>query len=316
MMQIRRRRFSRARLLTAILAFLVAPALSYADIVVTGSFGPLGSVGFNAGDPTVTIGAPSLPAANQGQLFQLDGFVNVAGQNLNNGSGFGTSAELSFGAPAGIGYNFSATQPTVHQLLLTYAFTNNTPAALPSFQFMSFADADSSAAVFDREFATVTGSLGTGFPDTRPSSYQVDDPTLGTIFTNLANGTLNNKDLSSLSSPINVSAALGFSLASLAPGYTATFQILLSDDGSSFGGINITQQNVDTTNYPTQITMSGRIVSVVPEPGSLTLLGVGSFFALVIRRVRNRKRLAPDEREFAEDRGYGTGSLFVLEPRL
>jgi PEP-CTERM motif len=258
-------------------------ARARADIVVTGSFGPFGDVGFNPGGPTITLGP-----TGAGSLFQLDGFINVTGQNLNNGSGFGTSAQLSFGPAANIGYVFSASQPTVHQLLLNYSFTNNTGASLPGFQFLSFADADVGSAAFDREFATVAGTPGV--PSNAPTSFQADDPTLGTVFTNVANGALNNTNSSSVTNPIDVATALGFKLAALAPGLTANFQVLLSDDGSSLAGINLIQQNVDGINFPGLFTMSGRTLSVVPEPGSLTLLTLGSVGALVRRWIRKRKK--------------------------
>ena len=107
-----------------------------ADIVVQGSFGPNGDVGFVNSPPSLSI---TFGGDGQGQIAQMDGFINVAGQDLNNsGSGFGTSAQLTYGPPPGLAYTFSASQPTADQLLLTYQFVNNTGSSLSGFQFIPY----------------------------------------------------------------------------------------------------------------------------------------------------------------------------------
>jgi hypothetical protein len=275
-------------IIPAALALACASVASPArgDMVLTGSFGPGGDIGFN---PSVTA-AVSFGPTGAGNLFQLDGFLNASNANLNNGSGFGTSAQLSYGPIAGVGFNFAFSQPTTHQLLLTYTFVNNTGGALTGLQFMSFADADVDPANFTNEYATVSGSPGPGSPNTTPHSYQIDDPTFGTIITNLTNGTLDNTNHSGIGQPINVSMALGFLFGTVANGATVQAQVLLSDDLTTLPGLSLTQQNVDSTGSPGSFTMSGRTVSV-PEPASVTLLAMGGIsVCLAVRRSRRTRQ--------------------------
>jgi hypothetical protein len=138
------------------------------------------------------------------------------------------------------------------------------------------------------EWATAAGTSGFGL-----TTYQVGDPQNSSMFVNLDNGTLystsdpNGNGEPSMSQSGNVSMALGFSFGDFGIGNTATFQVLLSDDGSTIGSYSLTDHNpVYTTDT---LTLSG---IVVPEPSSQALLGAGLIaLALVIRyRKRYRKR--------------------------
>ena len=258
--------------------FLSYMSTAKADIIVTGSFGPNGDVGFVNSPPTLAISFGS-----QGSIYQLDGFVNVAGQNLNNdGTGFGTSADLSYGAPTGVNYTFSAAQPTANQLLLTYQFQNNSGAVLPGFQFLSFVDGDIGPNYAD-ESAIQTGITGSGGVGGGATSFQIGDPSLSTLFTKLEYGTLN--DMNEFAPPASgdVSTGLGFNFGDLAIGQSAAFTILLSDDGSTLGSLAITQ--ADPVYLADTLTVSGDIAAV-PEPGM-----VGAFALVSLSMLRNRKRL-------------------------
>ena len=209
-------------------------------IVVSGSFGPNGDVGFVNSPPDLAI---SFGTSGQGAIYQLDGFVNVAGENLNNsGSGFGTSADLSYGVPAGISYAFSAGQPTADQLVLSYQFRNTSGGVLPGFQFLSFVDGDIGPNFTD-ESTAVTGVLGTGGAGSGATSFQVGDPSSSTLFTNLVNGTLNNTNDFLPPSAGDVATGLGFTFGDLAPGDAVRFDILLSDNASTLGSLAVNQSD-------------------------------------------------------------------------
>jgi len=251
---------------------IVMPLGARADVVVSGSFGPNGDVGFVHSPPGLSI---TFGNDNMGSIFQMDGFVNASNINWSGGvtgsDPNGTSGQLTDGPPAGIGYNFMATQPTVHELLLNYTFHNTGPDA-QGFQFMYYVDPDTG---LGNEWATSAGTAGFGL-----TTYQVGDPQSSSIFFNLDNGTLNNvNDYPSMSQTGNVAMALGFSFGDFAPGNTAAFQVLLSDDGSKIGSFSLTDHTVDL------LTLSGQIV--VPEPSSFVLFGAG-LAALVIAYRKRR----------------------------
>jgi hypothetical protein len=254
-----------------------------AAIVVSGSFGPNGDVGFVNSSPDLSI---SFGQDGQGSIYQLDGFVNVAGENLNNtGSGFGTSADLSYGAPTGVSYQFSAAQPTADQLLLSYQFKNTSGAVLPGFQFLSFVDGDIGPNFAD-ESAIAAGIRGTGGIGSSATSFQVGDPSSSTLFTNLLFGTLDNTNAFPPPASGDVSTGLGFTFGDLAPGQSVGFEILLSDDGSTLGLFALTQ--TDPVFITDTLTVSGSIVSV-PEP---TMAGVIALACLPLLVQRHRRAKA------------------------
>ena len=253
-----------------------AGGVAQANILVSGSFGANGDVGFVNSPPSLSI---AFGPGSQGSIYQLDGFVYAPGMSWNGPDSSGPSRELTDGPPSGLGYAFSASQPTVHQLLLTYTFINNTGQSLTGFQFLGYADPDIGSNFTD-EWATVTGSLGFGL-----TSFQVGDPTLSTMFTNLGNGTLSNMNEEPATNPGDVATGLGFKLGSLAVGGAATFQVLMSDDFSSIGSLIVTQR--DPVYTDNTLTLSGQLVA--PEPSSMALLAFGLAALALIVRYRNRR---------------------------
>jgi hypothetical protein len=249
-----------------ILALIGTALVARADMVVNGSIGPNGDVGFTGASNFVFgTGCSSSGPNCQGLIYQMDGFINAQNMNWSGPSDpSGSSRQLTDGPPAGIGYTFNASQPTADQLLLTYTFINNTAQSLTNFQFMYYADPDIGPNFTD-EWATVTGSTGFGL-----TNFQVDDPTYGSIFDNLGNGTLSNMNYSPATNPGDVATALGFTLASMNIGQAATFRVMMSDDLSSIGSFIVTQNDpIYTDNV---LTLSGELV---PEPSSLALFGIG-----------------------------------------
>lgn len=236
---------------------------SRADITLAGVFGPYGDIGIAPTSPNVTV---NFGAAGQGSITELNAYLNVPGVDF--GGGKGVSADLSSGSPSGIGYAFSETQPTVHQLLLNYKFTNNTGAALPGFQFLQYTDADIGPNFTD-ESATVNGLANKG--GTNPHTFQVGDPNLSSIFTNLGAGTLNNaNDFPSFTRAGDVATAIGFYHQGIGVGESVNFQVLLSDNGSTLGNFSITQN--DPIYRSDSLTISA---FTVPEPSSWLLMAAG-----------------------------------------
>jgi hypothetical protein len=286
----------------AIGGWIGSPAARAGGIVVSGSFGPNGDVGFANSPPGLAI---TFGTDGQGQIAQMDGFVNVTGLDLNNiggagppfpqGSGFGTSAQMTWVPSSEIittttganvlAYSFSASQPNADQLLLTYSYTNISGGTLHGLQFMPYVNPFFGTTV-PEDYATITGTTS-AISSLGPQSFQVGDSSTSTIFTNVLFGTLDNTNGTS-NPPVvgtNVAMALGFNIASLAATKTVTFEVLLSDNGSSIGSLAITDQN---PLYPGDtLTISGVLI---PEPPSVVLLGLGSTAAWTCGVVSRRRR--------------------------
>lgn len=283
-------RFHKLILAAAGLSCALAAA-GHASIIVSGNFDASGDVGFVNSPPNLSVTFGD----GQGSIYQLDGFVNVAGQDYNNdGTGFGTSADLSYGSPPGVAYTFNATQPDADQLLLSYRFVNNTGSVLPGFQFLFFADPDIGPNFAD-ESATVAGAPTPAGPGPGPQSYEIGDPSSRTIFTDLEFGTLNDVNSETPGNPGDVSEALGFTNGALGAGQSAEFQVLLSDDGSSMGSLALTQN--DPVYPQDMLTLSGEGVSNVPEPTlswTVVLLAIGAAIPFgSARRSACSQRLRP-----------------------
>ncbi len=250
--------------------------IAHADFTITGAFGPNGDLGFVNSPQGLSV---TFGATGQGSINQLDAFVNVSGQNLtNDGSGFGTSADLSYGPPPGLTYNFSAQLLDAHKLILTYQFINQTGATLPGFQFLSYIDADIGTNTAD-ETALVTGAPSPGLPNRGPTSYQVGDPTSSTLFSNEKFGTFDQTNGMPPGQPGDVAMGVGFSVGNVLAGNLVRFQIMLSDDQTSIGTFNITQN--DPTFTRDSLTYSGQVLSV-PEPGAWLLMVVGAVILISV----------------------------------
>jgi hypothetical protein len=108
------------------------------------------------------------------------------------------------------------------------------------------------------------------------------------MFTNLFNGSLSNTNEERVGSPGDVSTALGFKLVSLGIGDASTFQILMSTDLASIGGLSMTQRDPI---YSDTLTLSGQQLVVpgpTPELSSLVLYGTG-LILLALTRAHGRR---------------------------
>jgi hypothetical protein len=237
-------------------------------IVPSPGFGPYGDAGFG----TSQVASDAITFGDgHGYIFQMDAFLNVDGIC---DYGTGITQDLACGPPAGIAYTFAATQPTSHQLLLTYSFVNNTGAVLSSLDLMFYVDPDIGSIIND-EWATVAGSVGDG-----AYSYQVGNPTLSSIFYNAITNNLNSTNQEPSTAPGDVAIALGLSDGTVAIGGTATFQVLLSDNGASIGNLSITQH--DPVYTGDSLTVSG---DTTPEPSTVILVSSG-LLTLLLRGRR------------------------------
>jgi len=158
-------------------AVLISAMMSSPSLAITyDPFGPNGEGG--------SINGQNFTLVPGGAVFELDAFLNIAGQDLNGGA-FGTSAQMSLDPlPVGLNYSFSsALSPDTTDLTLTYSFLNNTGASLSGVQFFSFLDAeiDEPINTFFNEFGGMSGTAGAGSVDSDPDSWEIDEPGLLTI---------------------------------------------------------------------------------------------------------------------------------------
>jgi hypothetical protein len=179
--------------------------------------------------------------------------------------------------------SFSSTlSPDATDLVLRYDVTN-TGAASASLTFVSFFDAeiDETTNTFFNEYAETDGTPASG------QSWEIDEPgyVSGDIYDNAQAGALDGTNAVGIGAPDDVSMALGFAIASLAPGQTARFEFLLSEDGDALGGFFLRQRDIDPLST-TAITYSG-VASIVPEPGTALLVAAGAAgLAAFARRER------------------------------
>jgi hypothetical protein len=271
--------FSLAPSAVLLLFCLQARAISFTP------FGPNGEGGSLNGQ-TFTVGSG-------GAVFQVDAFVNQSGSDLN-GATTGSSAQLSADPlPAGLDFSFS-TQLSADgsDLLLSYAFTNNTTETMTGLTLLSFLDAeiDEPTTTFFNEYATILGVLGAG------QNFEVDEPgyTTGDIFENLLLGALDGSNTITIGNPDDVSMALSFQVATLESGQTATMEIMISEIDHSIGSFAIRQADFSTSSTTT-ITYSGRVslssteppVEVIPEPRAAMLYAAGMLLVSAsLRRTR------------------------------
>jgi hypothetical protein len=265
-------RRSSAFLLALTTLGLVGPSVARGDFNINGSFGTNGDIGFTGPTSIVSFGPDS-----QGSLYQMDTFLNIPAQNG------GTSYDLANGTPAGLSFAFSVSQPNANQLLLSYTITNTSAAPLVNAQLLYFVDPDIGPNYAD-ETASVTNPIVT--KPSFPASYQIGDPSLSSIFTNLFDGMLNNQNSLPPGTPYggDVSEALGFNLGTLGTGQTSKVDILLSDNGATLNGFYLTQ--TDPVYTGDVLTISGEIV---PEPSSFVLVSIGLVSGLGYSWNRKRR---------------------------
>ncbi len=239
----------------------------------------LGSMIFLATAPALAITVDPFPATGQGgeingqyfkvgrggQVFELEGYVSAAGDDLNGGFD-GTSGQLGVDALRNFDIAFSAELSDGDtDITLSYAITK-TGGAAQEVSFLSFLDAEIDVFLNDDntwfdELATTGGVLAAG------QGYEIDEPgvVFGDILDNVFSGVLDNG--SGLGRPEDVSMALSFELGMMDIGDSAIVDIMISEDGDFLGTFWMTQ----TDAYPitgTEITYSGLVSSEGSEPGS------------------------------------------------
>lgn len=250
---------------------LLAPLLAAAEAsaIVAQPFTATGTY-LRSGPAAFTIGAG-------GAVEEIEGFVLRAGD--------AAATRLSASPlPAGLALSFSsALSPDGSDLRLRYEVANTGAGPLAGLTFVSFLDAEIDEALntFFQEYGETDGTPAAG------QGWEIDEPgfAFGDIFANAGQGALDGTNAVPIGAPEDVSLALSFALGPLAPGEIARFDVLISEDGDALGGFALRQRDVDPRST-TAITFSGA-ASIVPEPGTSVLLGLG-LGALAARRRGGR----------------------------
>jgi len=241
-----------------VLGVVPSPAITF------GPFGPNGEGGSKNGQ-TLTIGTGSA-------VFELDGFLQIGGMDLN-GTQFGVSAQLSRDAlPAGVVLSFTnSLSPDQADLVLSYTFTNTTSTVFSNLNFFVLLDAeiDEEINTFFNEYGTTNGVPGLHGYDA--SEWQIDEPGFGTgtLLKNLFVGALSGSNAVPAIAPNDVALSLGFSLGNLNPGSASTVLVLISEQGLALGSFSLAQHDRDPSST-TVITMSGVVVATPSQMANPT----------------------------------------------
>ena len=136
---------------------------------------------------------------------------------------------------------------------------------------------------FFNEFGNVIGAPGAGL------TWEIDEPgyVFGDIYTNFVAGALDGTNGVPPGSPDDVSFAVSRAFV-LAAGETATLNFRTSLRAPA-GGFYLAQTDPDSDSsvyFSSDLDINGGGGPVIPEPGTLTLLGLG--LAVAARRLRRR----------------------------
>lgn len=250
-------RFRTALQLSILLAFALSPAVARATLSMPG-----GDALLNGAFDDVRYGATGAsyvtPLLYLGDLGDTDGPSEHA-----------AVTDLAFQyALAGLGTS---------AISILYQIENQGTEAFGDLRFMLNVQADGSNSFLD--FVTVAfGAAAPGEPD----AFQVGDFAVDSLGSLLAanDGADGSNACGALACDADL--ALQWNLPSLAPGTIWQIEVMLSDDGTA----NSTRflQAISADSDDTTLTFSG-LASVVPEPTTLLLLGLG-FGALGSRAPR------------------------------
>jgi len=136
---------------------------------------------------------------------------------------------------------------------------------------------------FFNEFGATAGAPGAGL------SWEIDEPgyVFGDIYSNFLTGALDNTNGVPPGSPDDVSFALGraFTLAADETG-TLTFRTSLTPPAGGFYLVQTDPDSASSVYFSSDLSIRGGGEPPIPEPGTLTLLGLG--LAAAARRLRRR----------------------------
>jgi hypothetical protein len=145
---------------------------------------------------------------------------------------------------------------------------------------------DESVNTFFNEFGAVSGTPAVG------QSWEIDEPgfVFGDIFTHILAGTLDNTNSLPAGADNDVSMAMGWNFH-LNSGQATRLNFLISDSVPT--GFFLSQTDPDsqaTVYFSSQLQVSSQS-RVVPEPGTVLLMGSGLVGLLALRRKRLQPRL-------------------------
>jgi hypothetical protein len=242
----------------AVSALAHALPTSSAAVVVSG-FGPFGESGDTNGH-AITFG-------NQGTIFELDAFLHSSSISLSPDAATGSvrlsSGEHPFAASTTVAYNPSTDGKGVR---ISYTL-NRAGSKLTDLRFLFYADAEIAGDVdYTNEYALAVGSPGTGQSDPAPDSWEIDEPgfVFGNIYSNLANGSLDNSAGVTADSPEDVALALGFDLGTVGPADTVKIEILLSDTQKSLSPFKLSHHDLSAPQDTLTISGTAEIIRAMP----------------------------------------------------
>ena len=218
------------------------------------TLGPLGQGG--------DVNGHSIQIGSGGSVHELDAYLHL-----------GTEPSLRLSTdpvPSNLSFDFRwELSPDATGLTLLYDLKNLGSAPIPNLVFLTLLDAeiDEDDNGFTNEYATTSGDLGLGSDDAAPDAFEVDEPgfTFGNLHEHLFAGDLDNINAVADGVPECVAMSLAFDLGNLAPGEVARIEVLISESGTSLGGLTITQHDSSPASTTT-VTYSAQVTREIPVP--------------------------------------------------
>jgi hypothetical protein len=245
-----------------LLALVFGSGLTTAVSLSAITFGPFGAHGEGG-----TKNGQNLTIGSGGTVFELDGFLDIGGMDLN-GVQFGVSAQLSRDSlPAGVGFSFTNyLSGDQADLVLSYTFTNTSSQVFTNLHFFAFLDPeiDEQTNTFFNEFGSTSGTPGLHGYDA--SQWQIDEPGFqtGTLLKNIFAGSLSGSNSAPMTATNDVAMSLEFPIGNLNPGATSTVLVQISELGHALGSFSLAQHDHDPASA-TVITLSGAMPATASQ---------------------------------------------------
>lgn len=228
-------------------------------------------------------------AASVIDIAEFTSFINATELGTDSLRETQIGSGVSEFAGAGIGISVTNALGVDNLGSLSITLTNNTGTNLNNVKYFGFLDAhiDETINSFFNELGDAAGlALGVGSTDILADFWEIDEPgfIFGDIYDNLLAGMLDNTNAFDLGFADDVSLALGFDVGTLLSTemLIASFEISSTDNG----GLHHYDPDSGSGFYFTGSLVKKIKDVVVPEPGTLALLG----FGLLLFNIKSKKR--------------------------